>query len=128
MKNLPLLLLACLIAPQHLAQAKELGRIFFTPEQRQLLESGQLRADPENNGSPAAVVVNGIVQKSGGKRTVWVNGIPQTTSPIVEQSPTSAHVPVPGKSKTVQLKVGQKLLLDQTSPPSSETAAEQGQQ
>jgi hypothetical protein len=125
MKKLPLFLLFCLFAPLHLANARELGRIFFTPEQRQLLESGQLRADAENGGSSATIIVNGIVQKRGGKRTVWINGIAQPAGQSNEQSPAATHVVVPGKSRSVQLKVGQKLLLDQ---PTTQAAPEQGQQ
>lgn len=120
MRKLPILLLFLLIASPHPADAKALGRLFFTPEQRQMLENGQLRADSVNGGSAATVVVNGIVQKRGGKRTVWINGMPQAAGPSNEQNPAVAHVPVPGKSRPVQLKVGQQLLLDQPGQASPE--------
>lgn len=126
MKPMHIFLLLSFFAPLHHAHAKELGRLFFTPEQRQLLESGQLRASAANDPSSASVVVNGIVQKKGGKRTVWINGIPQAAGPSNEQSPAATPVIVPGKTRPVQLKVGQKLLLDQPNPGAAESAPEQG--
>ena len=125
MKKLPFLLLLSLLTAQHPASAKELGRLFFTPEQRQLLESGQLRASAANDPSSTSLVVNGIVQKRGGKRTVWINGIPQAAGPSNEHNPATTPVVVPGKAMPVQMKVGQKLLLDQPAATSTESAPEQ---
>ena len=61
------------------AQAQELGRLFFTPEQRAALDARRKARVPDK---PAAVPVtespvtrvNGAVQRGGGKSTVWVNG------------------------------------------------------
>jgi len=61
------------------AQAQELGRLFFTPEQRAALDARRKARVPDK---PAAVPVtespitrvNGAVRRSGGKSTVWVNG------------------------------------------------------
>ena len=61
------------------AQAQELGRLFFTPEQRAALDARRKARVPDK---PAATPVtespitrvNGAVQRSGGKSTVWVNG------------------------------------------------------
>lgn len=68
------------------AQAQELGRLFFTPEQRAALDARRKARVPDR---PAAAPVtespvtrvNGAVQRSGGKSTVWVNGemIPEDT-------------------------------------------------
>ncbi|HEY6094197.1 MAG TPA: hypothetical protein VIU93_04515 [Gallionellaceae bacterium] len=122
--NTCLRLLLCLplltSAPLH---AKELGRLFFSPEQREQLELGQLRGNAAADGSAGTLTVNGIVQKHGGKRTVWINGVPQSDLPANEQKPASTTVKVPGKGKTVEIKVGQKLLLDQSPPPAAETPA-----
>lgn len=62
------------------AQADSLGRLFHTPEQRAVLDqvrrgtpAGALAAD----NSPAdgsGVTVNGIVTRSDGQRSTWVNG------------------------------------------------------
>ena len=105
-----LLLPLCLTCPQ--SQARELGRLFFTPEQRQQLESGQLRGSAAIDGSASVLVVNGIVQKHGGKRTVWINGVAQSAGNSNESNPGSTAVTVPGKPRPVPLKVGQRLLLD----------------
>ena len=73
------LIAALLLAATQFAQAAEpIGRIFFTPEQRDQLNSlrtqrivaTQVRDEP----IPEVVTYNGIVRRSGGKATVWVNG------------------------------------------------------
>lgn len=126
MRKLPWLPLLCLLVMQHSAHGKELGRLFFTPEQRRMLESGHFGAGTENQSS--TVVVNGIVQRSGGRRTVWINGIPLAGGPSNGQNPAAAPVRLPGKSRSVQLKVGQKLLLDQPAPAAPEAVSQQGGQ
>lgn len=91
--------------------AAELGRLFFTPEQRMQLESGQ----PQGDGTPGSnhsLTVNGIVQKKGGPRTVWINGVPQPAGKSDEDSPESVPVAVPGQSQPVKVKVGQKVLIN----------------
>lgn len=68
---------------QALGQAPELGRLFFTPQQRQDLD----RRRATNAVTAAAVVavdqvtVNGSVTRSSGKTaTTWLNGAPQEES------------------------------------------------
>ena len=97
------------------ANAAELGRLFFTPEQRIQLEAGH---PPEVNtpDNPQSLTVNGIVQKQGGKRTVWINGVPQMTGKSDERAPESAPVTVPGQSHPIKMKVGQKLQLSPSTP------------
>jgi hypothetical protein len=70
------------------------------------------------------LTVNGIVQKHGGARTVWVNGVAQSESNSRERSTTTQTVNVPGKSQPIKLKVGEKILLDQTAPANQSTPAE----
>ena len=99
------------------AQANEIRRLFYTPQQRQQLDSGTA----VNNSSPEGerrnyIIVNGVVQKHGGNRTVWINGAAQATEPGNDRNPTTAPVAVPGKPQPVQLKVGQKLLLEPPAP------------
>lgn len=61
------------------AADETLGRLFYTPEQRQqldrqremnILERQQISADP-------TLTVDGIVTRSSGRRTAWINGNPQ---------------------------------------------------
>ena len=62
------------------AVSQELGRLFFTPEQRAALDARRKARVPDK---PAAVVVaspttrlDGYVKRSGGTSTVWINGEP----------------------------------------------------
>ena len=99
-----------------LADADELGRLFFTPEQRAQFDfSYDREAGPDNNGR--ALMLNGIVQKHGGKRTVWINGVPQQAGNSDEKAPESVPVPLPGQNKSVKLKVGQRVLLSPSANP-----------
>ena len=105
----------------HGAQADSLGRLFFTPEQRAQLEHNQAHnATAEGSDTTSELIVNGIVQKRGGKRIAWINGKAQHAGNSDELSPESLAVTVPGKAQPVKLKVGQKLLLD--NPPQSKPA------
>ena len=100
--------------------ATELGRLFFTPEQRTQLDYNYAReARPENNKH--GLILNGIVQKHGGNRTAWINGVPQQAGNSDEQTTESMPVAVPGQSQPIKLKVGQRFLLN----PSSSTEATQ---
>ena len=68
------------VVPPTLHAEAPLGRLFFTPEQRQALD--RLRqADGRGQNANAAdptLTVNGIVTRSNGKRTVWINGTAHT--------------------------------------------------
>lgn len=110
-RTMTCILLACMIAPA--AHAARLGRLFFTPEQRTQLDYDYARNAPAEGNSSSVLTVNGIVQKYGGARTVWINGVPQKAGKSDERSPEALPVAVPGKSQPVKIKVGQKLLLDQ---------------
>ncbi len=99
------------------AHAEQLGRLFFTPEQRKQLD--YMYSQAGSTGNPGnALMLNGIVQKHGGKRTVWINGVPQTVGSGDERSPESVAVPLPGQNKSVKLKVGQRVLLNPGASPS----------
>lgn len=97
------------------AQAGGLGRLFFTPEQRAQLERAR---DTSAEVRPASSVlsVNGIVQRHGGARTVWINGAAQGAGNSDELSPEALPVSVAGQPHPVKVKVGQKLILDRPAP------------
>lgn len=61
-----------------LLQAEEsLGRLFFTPERRAALDRArQLNIQEQQVAQGDVVTVNGLVTRSSGKRTAWVNGVP----------------------------------------------------
>ena len=108
------ILLACLFAPH--AYAARLGRLFFTPQQRTDLDRSNANHASAAGNSSSVLTVNGIVQKHGGPRTVWINGVPQNAGKSDERNPDAMAVAVPGKSQPVKIKVGQKLLLEQPAP------------
>ena len=105
------------------AQAGQLGRLFFTPEQRSQLDYAHARDTAADGDTSAILTVNGIVQKNGGARTVWVNGVAQSAD-NGERTTTAQSVTIPGKSRPVKLKVGDKILLDQALPSSQNATGE----
>lgn len=97
------------------ANSAELGRLFYTPQERAQLESQQASGATVEGVKRNFIVVNGVIQKQGGNRIVWLNGEAQT--PVrSNNNPASIDVAVPGKSKHVQVKVGQRLMLDTPAP------------
>ncbi|TAK85938.1 MAG: hypothetical protein EPO20_09080 [Betaproteobacteria bacterium] len=59
--------------------AQELGRLFFTPEQRAALDARRKARVPDKPAATPAVVspttrLDGYVRRSDGRSTVWVNG------------------------------------------------------
>ncbi len=97
------------IATGQVAAQENLGRLFFTEQQRQDLD----RRRQANIRETAAVVestvtVNGQVSRSSGRSTTWINGVPQesTRKPL-----DPARVTLPGGegAPSVNLKIGQTL-------------------
>lgn len=82
--------------PPGAAESQELGRLFFSPERRQALdhmrqfniqERGEASDDP-------SLTINGIVTRSSGKRTVWINGVAQdanNSSNVTTVTPNRAN-------------------------------------
>ncbi|SDL63583.1 hypothetical protein SAMN05216517_101655 [Janthinobacterium sp. OK676] len=85
-------LLCALLAgavPSIQAQGPQLGRLFSTPEQRSALDAqryGKPAADPALAAPPAPppppppgppVELNGVMRRSSGRSTVWLNQAPQ---------------------------------------------------
>jgi hypothetical protein len=73
-----LLALAGLAAFGQPASAQEIGRLFFTPEQRQALDARRKARLPDRPSAPViaspTTKLNGYVQRGNGKSTVFVNG------------------------------------------------------
>jgi hypothetical protein len=94
-------------------QAEPLGRLFFTPEQRALLDTAR-RTMPMNAGSAAETPsapdfsLKGIVTRSDGKRSIWVNGrVEQGVARPGAQDRNQVQIQLP--SGEVKLKVGQSI-------------------
>lgn len=57
----------------------ELGRLFFTPERRQALDRQRELNIQETQVIPEdpTLTINGVVTRSSGKQTTWINGVAQ---------------------------------------------------
>jgi hypothetical protein len=98
--------------------AEPLGRLFFTPAQRNTLDAGKQLATSRKaapSGPPAATL-NGVVTRSDGESTIWVNGhaVSGNGTPAVNASasasdPAAARVELRGARNPVRLKVGQRF-------------------
>ena len=107
------------------AHAQEMGRLFFTPEQRAALDARRKARVPDK---PAATPVtespitriNGAVQRGGGRSTVWVNGemIPEDAQAggarVAPRGANSGRVSIPAGEgpRRRDLRVGESLNRD----------------
>jgi len=97
------------LAVDSAAAADNLGRLFFTPQQRQDLDRRR-QANIQESAATVnnSVTINGQVSRSNGKNTVWINGVPQETTrrPI---DPARATIPGGEGEASVSIKIGQTL-------------------
>jgi len=115
-----------LLAALQLAQAAEpIGRIFYTPEQRAQLDNLRARravaSQVRNEPIPEIVTFNGIVRRSDGLATVWVNGEQLTEAGLRDKQSIIGRIGRNGQillqtpqatgAAQVQLKVGQSAEL-----------------
>ena len=96
-----------LLSPPTLAEQKQLGRLFFTPEQRLQFDLGKFQDG--TGAAPDSLALNGILQRQGGARTAWINGVPQKMGHSDENNPASVPVSVPNRAQAITVKVGQKI-------------------
>ena len=103
-RNAVMLLLLGLISSPALCDDTKLGRLFLTPERRTVLEQQRrynLQAQKTLEG--ASVRLDGVVVRSSGKKTVWINGHPQHDNST--DFGVSARV-APGDAATAGLMTG----------------------
>jgi len=103
------LLMVAIGTPVPAAADENLGRLFFTPQQRQDLDRRrQANAQETATSANSLVTVNGQVSRSLGKTTTWINGVPQANA---RKPPDPAQVTLPGGEgeASVTLKIGQTL-------------------
>ena len=101
-------MLASLAAPGA-AGAEELGRLFFTPAQRQDLDHRRASNRAEEEApqiQEGPLILEGQIQRSSGKTTTWINGAPQYDSHSGREPARVTLVPNAG-APGVSLKVGQ---------------------
>ena len=110
-----------LAAASAASAAQELGRLFFTPEQRAELDARRKARVPDR---PAAVVIespsttlDGYVKRSDGKSTVFLNGEPITEGADAKRAqvipsrddPSRAAIELSDGGRRIPLKVGESL-------------------
>ena len=59
-------------------QGEALGRLFFTAEQRRLIDRQQRQGVMAHHDQRASYTLNGEIRRSSGKNTHWINGEAQT--------------------------------------------------
>ena len=88
-------------------QAQELGRLFFTPEQRATLDARRKARAPDKPAAAAVTApvtrLDGYVKRSGGPPTVWING-----ESVPDNAPEAPRIDSGrGPSGSVSISVGE---------------------
>ena len=116
--------LLCILGWAASAHAAELGRLFFTPAQRATLDDARkqnIRVEMGNETEqppapvPQHISVMGLVQRSDGKSTVWLNNrvVTEQQEPrggivvTADKKDPRVKLTVPESGRSVDLKVGQ---------------------
>lgn len=107
-----------MVAPARAADTLEIGRLFFTPERRTTLERQRtLNVQEAQTLQGTTMSLDGVVYRSSGKATVWINRQAQTESEasrtgvsavISPKAPGSALL-APGEETPARLKVGEAM-------------------
>jgi hypothetical protein len=110
------------------AYAQEVGRLFFTPEQRDALDARRKARVPDKPAPTPLVVspttrLDGYVRRSDGRSTVWVNGA--SVDEAVPQGDGRVSVSVGESRARVRLKPGE--VLDRGSGEVSDVLGSSGE-
>ncbi len=101
-----------------LAQDEALGRLFYTPGQRAALDANIRTTNKAKKivPLPPSVTFNGVVTRSDGERTVWIDGrayhraesgdVQVITQPT---NPAKAEIKIQGVRRRMPVRVGQRL-------------------
>lgn len=115
---MPGLLSLAMLAPARAADAPELGRLFFTPERRAALERQRaFNIQEAQTLQGTSMSLDGVVYRSGGKSTVWINQKAQTegestrtgVNAVVSPKTPGSALLAPGEETPAQLKVGETI-------------------
>ena len=101
-------------APIH---AESLDRLFMTPERRAALDrQRQMNIQEVRTVQGATLTLDGVVSRSSGRNTIWINGQPQTESTLdtginasVSQGKPERVLLTPGDTGSTPVKVGETL-------------------
>jgi hypothetical protein len=114
-----MILLAVSLLSPLAAGAQQLGRLFFTPDQREALDARR-RAGVQDRAAPLAISpstrVDGVVVRSQGKSTIWLDGtaIPDGVRPDGirvrrDSDPTRVRIGVGEQGGYVNVRVGEQV-------------------
>ncbi|HSS46973.1 MAG TPA: hypothetical protein VLL03_06125 [Burkholderiales bacterium] len=110
-----------LMLPLASASAEPMGRLFFTPAQRETLDNARrqnIKIDVETEAPTLeSISVNGVVKRSDGESIIWINNRPiknQRAPGGIKITPRDTdrarvNVQFPQSGRNVDLKVGQSL-------------------
>lgn len=119
--------LLAILTPVPSQAAETLGRLFFNPEQRaqmDLARSKRIRttlseepAEQQSASLPETVTYNGVVRRSDGKNTIWLNGRGVPEGEMAGRTPVSSKlhpdgrliIELPQANRSINLRVGQEL-------------------
>ncbi|MEN9783012.1 MAG: hypothetical protein RJA24_355, partial [Pseudomonadota bacterium] len=114
------LALLALLTPLTAYGADTLGRLFFTPDQRAQLDALRTKrvvaSQSKEEPLPEVVTFNGIVRRSDGKTTVWVNNQALSEADLRDKPAIAGRVSRDGK-----------ILLQATQPGTARTQLKVGQ-
>lgn len=118
------LLALALLFPVITHAAETVGRLFFTPEQRAQLDTLRIKkivaTQTKDEPAPEIVTYKGIVRRSDGKATVWVNSKALTEGELSTAESVTGRITRDGQillgsqsagAGKMQLKVGQSAEL-----------------
>jgi hypothetical protein len=123
MKRLPVLCACLLACAPALAQVPPMGRLFSTPAEREQLDARRAGVPAPSVAvaaplaapapPPIPVTVDGIVRRSSGKTTVWLNREAQDPPPgsLAGSAAAPAYRIVLPSGASVAVKPGQKVDL-----------------
>lgn len=111
------LLTAALLLAADSAFSANLGRLFYSPEERAALDAQRSQTAFVPGATGDTVTVNGLVTRSSGRSTTWINGVPRNENQsgdgveVLRREAAGGKVTVrpPGKNAAVDVKVGQTL-------------------
>lgn len=107
-----------LLAAAHSVGAQELGRLFFTPERRAAMERQRtFNIQEAQTLQGTTMSLDGVVYRSSGKTTVWINRTAQTegesartgVSAVVSPKTPGSALLAPGDETPAQLNVGETI-------------------
>lgn len=96
------------------AAGDDFGRLFHSPAQRRVLDAGEPRRTPAHATKPAPALtppvararIDGILRRSDGRDTVWLNGELQPVPPGLRLAPGDRRELIPAAAPQTRLRVG----------------------